>query len=535
MKLNLEGLKDKNFWESRGYELPSFDIGKIASDTLKEPEWLHFGAGNIFRAFPAVMQQRLIEKNLSGKGIVVVEAYDGEIIEKAFAPYDNLAIAVTLPAEGDIKKRVVASVVRSVALPGNYDEVSRYFTSGALKMVSFTITEKGYALTGAGGETLPFIAEDMRGGPEDAKSIIGVVTALCYLRYKAGARPLALLSMDNCSHNGDRLFEAVVSFAEKWAEAGHFEDGFLSYIRDKNKVSFPLTMIDKITPSPSEKIKAVLEREGLTGMEIAVTAKNSYAAPFVNAEETEYFVVEDIFPNGRPALEHAGTIFTSRDTVDKVEKMKVCTCLNPLHTILAVFGMLLGYDSISGEMKDSLMVDFIKRAGYDEGMPVVVDPGIIDPKKFIEEVITKRFPNPFVPDTPRRIAFDTSVKIPVRFGETLKAYIGSGMPVSGLTYIPLFVAGWLRYLTGVGDDGEEFEPSPDPMLGMLREHLSGIKLGDTDIDIGEKVRPILSDKTIFGVDLYEHGLGEKTEKYFAEMLGGPGAVRRTLTRVVVRY
>ena len=78
----------------------------------------------------------------------------------------------------------------------------------------------------------------------------------------------------------------------------------------------------------------------------------TYVAPFVNAEETEYLVIEDAFSNGRPELEKGGLMFTNRETVDKVERMKVCTCLNPLHTCLAIFGCLLGYRKISDEMND---------------------------------------------------------------------------------------------------------------------------------------------------------------------------------------
>jgi len=533
MKLNLGALSNKNFWESKNISLPAFDHEKTAAATIDNPEWLHFGAGNIFRAFPAVMQQKLLDCGLSDKGIIVAEAYDEEIIPKAFAPYDNLSIAVTLPAKGEMKKQIVASIVKAVNVNDERDEITRIFKNKSLQIVSFTITEKGYALLGPGGATLKFISEDMKSKPENAKSIMGVITYMLYQRYIAGGFPIALLSMDNCSHNGDRIFEAVSAFAEKWIEKGYIDKGFIGYINDKSRVSFPLTMIDKITPSPSETVRGALINDGVDDMDISVTAKKSYAAPFVNAEETEYFIVEDIFPNGRPALEKAGIIFTDRATVDKVEKMKVCTCLNPLHTILAVFGLLLGYKTIADEMKNSLLVDFIKRAGYDEGMPVVVNPGIIDPVKFIGEVIEKRFPNPFVPDTPHRIAFDTSLKIPVRFGETLKAYINKGESVENLTYIPLFAAGWLRYLTGVGDDGNPFEISPDPLLDTLKKYVGGIKLGDTDIK--DAVRPILSDKNIFGVDLYEHGLGEKAEGYLIEMLAGPGAVKKTLERVVERY
>ena len=530
MKLSLSGLKDRAFWEANNYCLPSFDIEKLKQNTLLEPIWLHFGAGNIFRMFPAFMQQQLIENNLSDKGIIVCETYDEEIIDKSFAPYDNLSIAVTLPAKGEIQKTVVASIVHSIKLSENFNELVEIFKKESLQIASFTITEKAYALRGTNGELLPFIAADSENRPEEAKSVMGVIAYLLYMRFKSGKYPITLLSMDNCSHNGDKIFEAVSFFAGRWEKKGFTDKGFCDYIKDKNKVSCPISMIDKITPRPSETVKSALTKDGIEDVNIVCTAKGTYVAPFVNAEETQYFIVEDLFPNGRPPLEKAGTIFTKRDTVDKVEKMKVCTCLNPLHTILAVFGCLMGYKTIAEEMKDELLAAFVKRAGHDEGMPVVIDPGIIDPVKFLDEVINIRFPNPHVPDTPQRIACDTSQKIPVRFGETLKAYINKGTPVSGLTYIPLFFAGWLRYLTGIGDDGKPFELNQDPMLEILTGYVKDIKLGDTDI--AAKVKPILSDKNIFGVNLYEHGLGEKVEALFIEMLKEPGAIRKTLKRVI---
>ncbi len=98
---------------------------------------------------------------------------------------------------------------------------------------------------------------------------------------------------------------------------------------DRNKVTYPWTMIDKITPRPDPSVEKILLEDGVEGLEPVITSRNTYVAPFVNAEECEYLVVEDAFPNGRPALEKGGVIFTDRETVDKVEKMKVCTCLNP--------------------------------------------------------------------------------------------------------------------------------------------------------------------------------------------------------------
>jgi fructuronate reductase len=280
-------------------------------------------------------------------------------------------------------------------------------------------------------------------------------------------------------------------------------------------------------------VRDTLTALGLEEMESRTPGNNIFIAPFVNAEETQYLVIEDIFPNGRPALEKAGVLFTDRETVDKVEKMKVCTCLNPLHTALAVFGCLLGYKRISDEMKDQDLVKLIECIGYKEGLPVVINPGIISPIEFIGEVIKVRLPNPFMPDTPQRIAADTSQKIPVRFGETLKAYKNAGKNLKELKLIPLIFAGWLRYLMGIDDQGKPFELSPDPLYESLEPSLSSFTLEKPDqAAIHSKLEPILSNPDLFGLNLYEAGLGKQVEDHFAEMIAGPGAVRKVLSRMV---
>ena len=119
------------------------------------------------------------------------------------------------------------------------------------------------------------------------------------------------------------------------------------------------------------------------GLRAIVTSKNTFIAAFVNAERPQYLVVEDKFPNGRPALEKAGVYLTDRETVNKTERMKVTTCLNPLHTAMSVYGCMLGYTLICDEMKDETLVKLVKRLGYVEGLPVVVDPVILSPKAFI--------------------------------------------------------------------------------------------------------------------------------------------------------
>lgn len=221
---------------------------------------------------------------------------------------------------------------------------------------------------------------------------------------------------------------------------------------------------------------------------------------------------------------------TDRDTVNNVERMKVMTCLNPLHTALAVYGCVLGYDSIAAELRDPELKGLIEKIGYVEGMPVVTDPGIIKPVDFIHEVIDRRFPNPFMPDTPQRIASDTSQKINIRFGETIKAYAERpGMDPKTLTFIPLAIAGWLRYLLAVDDESKPFACSGDPMLEELQAKLQGVTLGDPE-SVDGKLEDILRNPVIFGSDLVELGLSEKIEGMVKELLAGPGAVRTTLKK-----
>ena len=316
---------------------------------------------------------------------------------------------------------------------------------------------------------------------------------------------------------------------QEWLERGFVDKGFIDYISDESKIAFPWTMIDKITPRPSTDIADGLEQSGIEDMQPVITSKNTYIAPFVNAEGPQYLVVEDKFPNGRPELEKGGVYLTDRDTVNEVERMKVTTCLNPLHTALAVYGCLLGYTSIAKEMQDKELVKLVNGIGPVEGMPVVCDPGIISPDEFVKEVICDRLPNVFMPDTPQRIACDTSQKVGIRYGETIKSYVEKYGSAKELTYIPVAIAGWLRYLLAVDDNGEAFDLSPDPMLDELREHVKDIKLGEPE-STGDSLKAILENETIFGSNLYEAGIGEKVEDIFKELIAGKGAVRKTLEK-----
>ena len=511
-------------WAEKGYQLPKFDRETVKAKTAAEPTWVHFGAGNIFRAFPAAILQQVLDSGKYDRGVIVAESFDYEIIDKAYRPYDNLSLLVCLQSTGTIEKKVIASVTESLkADPQFTDDWARLveiFQKPSLQMVSFTITEKGYG----------FNAADLERGM-NAQFAMGKVTALLYERYKAGALPLTLQSMDNCSHNGDKVKAGVYAYAEKWAEMGLVPAGFVDYVKDESKVSYPWSMIDKITPRPDAKVQKMLEEDGFEDNYTIVTDRHTFTAPFVNAEETEYLVIEDKYTNGRPPLELGGVMYADRETVDKVEKMKVCTCLNPLHTAMSIYGCLLGYTLISAEMADEDIRGLITKMGYIEAMPVVVDPGVLKPADFIGAVLNRRLPNPFMPDAPQRIATDTSQKLSIRFGETIKAYKERGLDMDNLVLIPLVLAGYARYIKGIDDEGKAFEPSPDPLLAELSAIVAPLEVKEGPQDFS-CLKALYTRKDVFGVDLYEAGLGEKIEAMVAELYAGPGAVRKTLHKYV---
>ena len=526
MRLNdiLSGQFDAAEWEAKGYQLPKFDIQTVREKTHREPTWVHFGGGNIFRAFPAAILNDALNTGKYDRGVIVAETFDFEVIDKAYAPYNNLSLLVSLQSSGTIEKKVIASVTEALKADPQFDDWNRLveiFRNPSLQMISFTITEKGYN----------FNETDLARGMKPMFAM-GKVCALLYERFQAGQLPLTVQSMDNCSHNGDKVRAGVFAYAERWAQDGLVPQAFFDYLKDESKVTFPWSMIDKITPRPHEKVKELLAADGFDDNNYIATEKHTFTAPFVNAEEVQYLVIEDNYTNGRPPLDLGGALYTTRETVDKVETMKVTTCLNPLHTAMSIYGCMLGYTLISAEMADEDLRPFIQKIGYIEAMPVVVDPGVLNPYEFIGAVINRRLPNPFMPDAPQRIAMDTSQKLPIRFGETIKKYIARGLDLSNLVLIPLTLAGYARYLKGIKDDGTPFEPSPDPMLQEMQAIVAPLEIGKPDQDFS-CLRQLYSRKDVFGLDLYEAGLGQLIEGMVKELYAGNGAVRKTLHKYVM--
>ena len=187
MKLNeiLSGQLNAAEWEAKGYELPKFDIAKLREKTAKEPTWVHFGGGNIFRAFPAAILNDALNTGKYDRGVIVAETFDFEVIDKAYAPYNNLSLLVSLQSTGTIEKKVIASVTEALKADPQFSDWQRLieiFKNPSLQMISFTITEKGYTFNEA----------DLARGMSPLFAM-GKVCALLFERFKAGElTPLAV-------------------------------------------------------------------------------------------------------------------------------------------------------------------------------------------------------------------------------------------------------------------------------------------------------------------------------------------------------
>ena len=267
-------------WRNKGYELPQFDIKAVRKNTFENPTWVHFGGGNIFRAFPAAILNDALNTGKYDRGVIVAETFDYEVIDKAYTPYGNLSLLVSLQLSGTIEKKVIASVTEALKADPQFADWKRLtdiFCKPSLQMISFTITEKGYS----------YNEDDLARGMTPVFAL-GKVTALLYERYKAGRLPLTVQSMDNCSHNGSKVQAGVFAYAERWAKDGLVPQEFVDYLKDESKITFPWSMIDKITPRPHEKVKALLAADGFEDNDYIETTRHTLTAPFVKAEETQY-------------------------------------------------------------------------------------------------------------------------------------------------------------------------------------------------------------------------------------------------------
>ena len=202
MKLTINGIKDREPWEKAGITLPGYDVEAAAEKAEKEPGWVHFGIGNIFRIFIGGIADGLLEEGVLDRGLTCVETFDYDVVDKIYEPFDNLGLSVILHGDGTREYKVLGSLAEAVKAQSSdqaqWSRLKEIFTSPSLQLVSFTITEKGYALQKADGTWFPFVESDIQNGPDRSVGAMAVLTAMLYgvnAVFKGNSYPLRAFHM----------------------------------------------------------------------------------------------------------------------------------------------------------------------------------------------------------------------------------------------------------------------------------------------------------------------------------------------------
>ncbi|KIN62904.1 putative D-mannonate oxidoreductase protein [Sulfitobacter noctilucicola] len=358
-------------------------------------------------------------------------------------PQGGVFTSVTLGPDG-WDPSIVGSIVQVILAPDDTGKTIDAMANPDVKIVSLTITEKGYCTSPATGSldlAHPDIAHDLA-NPGNPRSAIGLIAAALDARRLAGRRSFTVLSCDNMPSNGALARASVIKFA-----AQHDKE-LANWIA--NETTFPSTMVDRITPATTqEDIEALAE---ITGY---------HDASCVFHEGFRQWVIEDNFVEGRPAWDKAGATFVS--CVDAHETMKL-RCLNGTHSTLAYLGYLAGYDTIAQTVADPHYAALCKQLWQQEIIPTLQPPDGVDLNAYCADLKT-RYQNPAIRHRTWQIGMDGSQKLPQRLLGTIADSLDAGRVPYGLT---LAVAGWMRYVGGVDEAGNAIDVR-DPLAPALKQ------------------------------------------------------------------
>jgi fructuronate reductase len=424
----------------RGVRLPSYDRRRLATGIV------HLGLGNFARAHLADYIEDALDAGDCGWGIVGVSMRHPHQRDR-LAPQDGLYTALQRDGS-EVRPRVIGCVKRLLVAPEDPLAVVRAMADKTCRIVSLTITEKGYCFDAGLGRLdfdHPVIQADLR-DPAHPRSAFGLLAAALSARCANNIPPFTILSCDNLPDNGRLVAKLLDEFVRRQDE--NLADWIASH------GAFPSTMVDRIVPATTgADLAAALEATGLTDL-----------AP-VSHEPFRQWVIEDRFVGGdRPSLEQAGAQFV--DDVAAFERLKL-RMLNAAHSALAYFGCLSGYRTIRETAADPVFRQFIRDLWREEIIPVVRAPTAVDPSQYADTVM-RRFDNAAILHKSSQVASDGSQKLPVRLLPTIRERLDRGQPIARLAHV---VAAWIRYLEGGDDCGGAIEIN-DPLKGRLQDVLA---------------------------------------------------------------
>lgn len=420
---------------------PSYDRSALL------PGIVHLGVGAFHRAHQAVYTDAVIGAGDMRWGIVGASLRSAETRD-ALAPQDGLYTLAARDGDGE-RLAVIGSSAGLLVAPEDPQALLAAMTDPRAKIVSLTVTEKGYChspSSGALDEEHPDIRRDVA-SPEKPVSAVGFIVAAIARRRAAGHEPFTLLSCDNLPANGRTLRRVVTRFAElRDPELGR-------YVQDH--VACPSTMVDRIVPATTDADRAAIAA--------ALGMKDAWP---VMTEPFSQWVIEDDFPAGRPQWESAGATFVS--DVDAYELMKL-RLLNGSHSTLAYLGYLAGHETVAEAMAAPGFARLIEDLMDDEVSPTLPDLPGIDLAAYKVDLLT-RFRNPALRHRTWQIAMDGSQKLPQRLLNTIRDRIAGGRPCERLA---LGVAAWMRYAAGTDENGAPIDVR-DPLRDVIANRTKGI-------------------------------------------------------------
>lgn len=404
-----------------------------------KPGIVHLGVGAFHRAHQAVVVDDLLANGASEWGIIGASLRNGDTRD-ALMPQDWLYTVVTRSGAGT-EHRVIGSLLDVIVGKEDPERLLACMADPTTRIVSLTVTEKGYCHTPQTGEldeAHPDIVHDLQ-NPHAPRSAIGFLVEALARRKQAGVPPFTILCCDNLSANGRTVQRIVTRFASLRAK-------YLGqWIEDK--ASFPCTMVDRIVPETT-----AADRDA-----VSAALSMTDAWPVVTEPFTQW-IVEDRFAAGRPDLAAAGVQLVA--DVGPFEHMKL-RLLNASHSALAYLGYLAGYETIAAAMADPHLAALAARVMDDAAVTLKMPAGT-DLAAYRASLL-QRFANPALHHRTWQIAMDGSQKLPQRLLSTMRDRLQLGLPID--THA-LAVAGWMRYVTARDEQGKDIDVR-DPIAGRL--------------------------------------------------------------------
>lgn len=409
---------------------------------LLTPGIVHIGVGNFHRAHQSWYLQRLMQQGLAHDWAIIgagVRPYDSDMRSR-LVKQDYLTTLIELDPSGT-SAEIVGSMIGYVAVEESNRPLIEQMAAREIRIVSLTVTEGGYYLdpvSKAFDKSHPDIVQDAA-TPETPRTAFGAIVAALKIRRDNGTGPFTVQSCDNLQGNGNILRQTVVSLARL------SDRGLADWIN--TNCSFPNSMVDCIVPATGPNERALAKDMGLAD-----------AAP-VTHENFRQWVIEDDFCAGRPDWDKVGATFSNDVHGFEAQKIRI---LNAGHQILAAAAEIMGVETVAQAMSHETIHAFFEKVEREEILPCVAAVPGMTPQNYLALAV-RRFKNPAVVDTIRRIAFDGASRHPGFVLPTVRDALASGFPIEGLALVE---ATWARMCLGTREDGSKIAPN-DPIWEQL--------------------------------------------------------------------